>query len=380
MGSQRIEKIFSYLGYTVNLIGSIILLIVMGHFIIGVVIEIKNFSQKNILAGDNREYLPVYKDYPDNKNFWSEHRRAGGIDFEPYYHWKRKEITGKYINVSSDGVRKTISAIKFEGNEKKIFVFGGSTIWGTGSKDEHTIPSFLQSQLGQRYKVYNYGETGFVSTQELNYLLKQLALGNVPDIVIFYDGVNDGYAGVYSPAIPRDAQNLRVKYKELKKKENNNLLINLYLESNYKNLINFLNKKINTDKLEAKISSKIQKNSTSVINFYEAHIKQIKALGNEYGFKAFFFWQPNIFNGKRKYFTYEKLIIKNSKPVFIESQRHLYIEAKSKFSARENENIFFLGDIFNQVNIPMYIDWCHIGPNGNEVVANRIFEKIKLKL
>lgn len=380
MGSQRIEKTFSYLGYIVNVVGSTILLIVIGHFIIGVAIDIKHFPQKLPSRGDKRESLPVYQDYPDNKKFWSEHMNAWGTDFEPYYHWRRKGITGKYINVSSDGVRKTISTTKVEVNAKKIFVFGGSTIWGTGSKDEHTIPSFLQSQLGKSYNIYNYGETGFVSTQELNYLLKQLALGNIPDTVIFYDGVNDGYAGVYSPAIPRDVQNLRVRYKELRKKESNNVLTNLYLASNYKKLINFLNKATIIDKWEANISSKIQSNSTSVINYYEAHVKQVKALGKEYGFKAFFFWQPNIFNGERNYYPYEEAIIKNSKPVFIESQRQLYTEAKSRFSARENENIFFLGDIFNQVNAPIYIDWCHISPSGNSVIANRILEKIETKL
>ncbi len=67
-------------------------------------------------------------------------------------------------------------------------MFGGSTLWGTGVKDEHTIPSFLQSFLGKDYDVYNYGETGYVSMQELNYLLHMLAKGNIPEAVIFYDG------------------------------------------------------------------------------------------------------------------------------------------------------------------------------------------------
>ena len=119
----------------------------------------------------------------------------------------------------------------FAPDAKTIFMFGGSTLWGTGSPDRNTIPSELQALLGPEYDIYNFGETGYVSTQELNYLLHRLSLGDIPDTVIFYDGVNDGYAGAYSPSIPRDPQNLR----EEKKITNRTLadLASLFTKSNY---------------------------------------------------------------------------------------------------------------------------------------------------
>ena len=46
---------------------------------------------------------------------------------------------------------------------------------------------------------------------------------------------------------------------------------------------------------DKKISPKIKMNAKDVIKMYEGHIKQVKALANEYKFKAFFFWQPNLF-------------------------------------------------------------------------------------
>ncbi len=253
-------------------------------------------------------------------------------------------------------------------------MFGGSSLWGTGSKDEHTIPSFLQSLLGEDYKIYNYAETGYVSTQELNFLLHQLAKGNLPDAIIFYDGVNDGYVGVYSPAIPRGVHNLRMTYKNERK---DNVFIELYHASNYKKLVDFFSKNQATKKWDDEISSKIQLNSSSVVELYEAHIKQVKALGKEYGFKAFFFWQPNLFSRTRDGLPYEEAIIQKASPVFVESQHQVYLDAKSTFSNRENEQIFFLGDIFNQIKEPIYIDWCHVGHNGNEIIARRMFDNIK---
>lgn len=378
---SHIEKTFSYLGYISNVIGSTILLVIVGHFLIGATIFIKHSVQNNgdhqaqSTSGDRREILPVYDNYPNNSDFWKEHLNIWGSHFEPYYHWRRNGFQGKYINVSSEGIRNTVITTKSSKNAKNIFMFGGSTLWGTGSKDKHTIPSFVQAMLGKDYKIYNYGETGYVSTQELNFLLKQLAEGNVPDMVVFYDGVNDGYAGVYSPAIPRDVQNLRMQ-SEINK--NKSIFFELYKKSNYKRLIDFFSK--NTEKWDNEISSKIKNNSASVVKLYEAHIRQVKALGKEYGFETFFFWQPNLFSGERDTFPHEKRIIQNSSLTFIESQRQLYLYAKSAFTGRDSEKIFFLGDIFNQVNEPLYIDWCHIGPNGNKIIAQQIFNNIKVQV
>jgi len=41
------------------------------------------------------------------------------------------------------------------------------------------------------------------------------------------------------------------------------------------------------------VDGNIEKNSIAVIEIYEAHVRQVKALAEEYGFSVFFFWQPN---------------------------------------------------------------------------------------
>ena len=46
--------------------------------------------------------------------------------------------------------------------------------------------------------VVNFGESGFVSTQGVIQLILELQSGNIPDLVIFYDGVNDVYAAYQS--------------------------------------------------------------------------------------------------------------------------------------------------------------------------------------
>ena len=108
----------------------------------------------------------------------------------PYYSNPNHKCEGETVE---GGFRKTHYQNK--NTDKKIYVFGGSTVWGTGSSDQFTIPSILQKNINSskkiidKYNVYNYGFSTLVSHQQFK-LLKQVNL-NKGDIVIFYDGNND---------------------------------------------------------------------------------------------------------------------------------------------------------------------------------------------
>jgi len=73
----------------------------------------------------------------------------------------------------------------------QIFCFGGSTTYGTFTKDSQTWPAFLEALLDS-VEVVNFGVPGFVPTQETNQFIYLLKLGYRPDLVIFMDGVNIG--------------------------------------------------------------------------------------------------------------------------------------------------------------------------------------------
>ena len=113
-----------------------------------------------------------------------------------------------------------------------------------------------------------------------------------------------------------------------------------------------------------------------MVDLYEAHIRQVKALAAEYGFKAFFFWQPTLFGGARKVLPYEQEIIRSASPIWVKSQQLVYEKAKTAFSGREREGVLFLGDIFEDINEPIYADWVHVGPRGNEIIGNEIARRL----
>lgn len=102
--------------------------------------------------------------------------------------WRRNPYTSGAVNVESE-FRTRLSF--GHSQQESIWFLGGSTMWGTGATDDTTIPSYFSKLTGE--KVWNFGESGYNSFQNLIQLQKMLARGYQPKAVVFYDGVNDSH-------------------------------------------------------------------------------------------------------------------------------------------------------------------------------------------
>ena len=152
------------------------------------------------VSPDGRARSDVYAGVSWADEYLKELEECSVTRWTSYVYWRRQPYQGRHINVDADGVRRTWTCPEDgsgTGEPLRIFTFGGSAMWGVGARDDFTIPSFLARKLqekGIRCQVTNFGESGYVSTQEVIALLQQLRDGNIPDLVIFYDGVNDIYS------------------------------------------------------------------------------------------------------------------------------------------------------------------------------------------
>jgi lysophospholipase L1-like esterase len=75
-------------------------------------------------------------------------------------------------------------------------MYGGSTTWGVSQRDDHTIASELARvavERGITLDVQNRGLPGFHHWLEAERLAWDLTTNPRPDLVIFYDGVNDRF-------------------------------------------------------------------------------------------------------------------------------------------------------------------------------------------
>jgi lysophospholipase L1-like esterase len=75
-----------------------------------------------------------------------------------------------------------------------VWFFGGSAMFGIGQRDEHTIPSEvarLAHADGIEMRAVNYGASAYTTWQEVKLYERKLRTEPRPDLVVFYDGIND---------------------------------------------------------------------------------------------------------------------------------------------------------------------------------------------
>lgn len=111
--------------------------------------------------------------------------------YKDYVVWRRKQHESDLINISDDYSRKSSNEFRAH-DDGGILFLGGSTMFGGGVKDEHTIPSFFSDITGT--KVKNFGETGYIARQSLSFYQNLLIEGKFKDknmYIISYDGAND---------------------------------------------------------------------------------------------------------------------------------------------------------------------------------------------
>lgn len=332
-------------------------------------IERNNQSKPN----DRRVLADSYHSASWVDEYYSE-LWAGAVKWEPYTYWRYKSRKGNFININKEGLRLTTQNNDgITSNQiKRIFMFGGSTLFGTGARDSHTIPSLFSSELhkkGVYVEVFNYGQSGYVSTQEVFDLIKELQRGNIPDAVIFYDGVNDVYSAYQNqqPGLPQNEANRR---KEFNLSKNlpaayDNFIYNLAKSSR---LASFLARLLNMKNKNTSYESVAQPNlAYGTAETYFHNIRVVNALSLEYNFEAVFYWQPTIFN-KSKLTKYEKLEYARELSV-----KSLFDEVYRIVSKKNHTDGFYdLSNLFYNTNPPVFIDFCHISEDGNLIVAKEM--------
>ena len=122
--------------------------------------------------------------------------------FYPYLNYRPLPFHSRYLNI--DGWARRSYTPKVTGRAPIVWMFGGSTTWGVAQRDSHTIASGLArlgEQAGTPFIIRNFGQRAWVQWQGM-LLLEQLLAGKErPDLIVFYEGVND-YFVQNDPATP----------------------------------------------------------------------------------------------------------------------------------------------------------------------------------
>lgn len=331
--------------------------------------------------------LPYYRDQEWAEEYWREAGRTDAYRYEPFVVWRHRPFEGVHINISQQGIRQTPGA-DCRSDAFKVYTFGGSSMWGWGSPDWGTIASYLQEDLRRLVDrpvcVVNHGQDAYVSTQNLVALMLQLQAGNLPDAVVFYDGVNDVHAAFESGQAGKHYM-LNEFAKRVEARENG--LFRWMRESRLywmaEHLVRmsaFGDSLIDRKKLSVSGNGgDSEQLARSTTKLYLGNYEAVKSLAGAYGFQHFFFWQPHLAAG-RKVLTEEERTIKSEMDAGLANfAKKAY--AQMKVTAPAYESLWYIADVFSDVQEQVWIDASgHITPDGNRIVSRAMLDLIEDRL
>lgn len=390
---QLLMVLIGFFGLLIGLLGKGIVdlyrgiaILLLNTFILLAILELVAIiiARSGIIPSYRQEVLETYKELPYytsqdwTEDYWREAAEAENYRYEPYVVWRHQPFDGLTIHINGEGIRETPGA-ECGSEAYKVFIFGGSSMWGWGSPDWGTIPAYLQLGLEDRMQkpvcVINFGEDAFVSTQSLIELMKQLQRGNIPDLVIFYDGVNDVYAaydsgqlGVHSAL--RDAVE---KYEE-----NENPLVKWFKSSRQFQIFERFVRNITSagsqkNKIHGDDGTEMdnERLAEMIITPYLSNYKMVGALAQENNFEYGFFWQPHLAAGRKKLSPEEQLIKAQLDSDLATLAKVVYDDVASL--AQEYENLWDISNALDEENTQIWIDeWGHVTPEGNRLVVEEM--------
>ena len=350
------SKLIRFLDYFLKIVGVAVLILVLAevYFYINPIKSSNTFTESNQI-----------EDWEDS-----------GYRYHPYLNY--------LIDIEKMG-KKKVHLCNEEDPEFKIYFYGGST----SVDGEVPVPTAVANNLckeGYSVEVVNFGQTGYVSTQEMFKLMLHLQQGRRPDMVVFYNGSNDSWSDGPG-SVDRDETKT---------------ILNHYLYNDRNYLSNTMNS-IQTLLFNHNISKEDYDNyrildSIDSFNYFNQHYLQtwhyenreekyqdiidayffnvnaVHSLGDFYNFDVLFYWQPNIATKDNLTDDERNLAYGERYEMF---EHHQEFNKHITPELRDQERVTSLLDIFEGEKREIYKTDVHKTELGYQIVADFITDDIK---
>lgn len=265
------------------------------------------------------------------------------------------DFHGRYLNVV-DGIRAS-----YEPPDPSLVVwfFGGSTMYGIGQRDDHTIPSVVAHQAeadGIRITAVNFGVSGDVNWQETIRFMEALESGRpLPDLVVFYDGVND--RGVASQRLEVGSDDPAVSERFTASDDER------ALQRAAHGNVEPMPYGVARDRLEIELAAAQ----------YRRGVETARRLGEAHGIDIVPVWQPQPF-------------AKRPSPADDELYRRLNVDTSFLPTAtrnyariREQSQVdpIDLTSVLDDVMVPVYFDSSHTNEYGARLVGEALYQQLR---
>jgi lysophospholipase L1-like esterase len=316
-----------------------------------------------------RERPAVIDDPRFAQAYAREHAAARHTEWRSYVYWRRKPYRGRLIEVDAHGFRRTWHDDR--PIRRRVWVFGGSVVWGTGVADEHTLPSLLARRIAAEpdlagTRVANFGESGYVTMQGLIAFQRALACGDPgPDLVLFLDGANDVYSAFQSgvAGLPQNEAN-RVLEFNLSRRADQVLLAWAARLHGIRRLGALL--------APAPAAEDAEVLGAAVVRQYLEVVQQTRQLARARSIAVLHAWQPTVYS--RAPPRGAELDILGASPArLVRLQQSA--DGELRRSAAEL-GILDLGAVYDRVENELYTDFVHPNRQGLELLADAVLAPV----
>jgi hypothetical protein len=290
---------------------------------------------------------------------------------DPYRFHRLGPMHTKFLTVDSLGHRQTVNIMRDSATALRVFMLGGSAMWGFTARDSFTIPSHVAAALRQRgfdnVEVKNLAEAGYNTTQEATTVLYEIAQGRVPTVAVFLNGYND-MATAFKWGEPGHVFELDLTQKKVDafRRGFAGDLLDLSLHSR-------LIKRLLPPPLEEDVPP-VDKPTVcaAVADYYRRIALSMRGLGQAHGFEVFYFLQPVHHMTRKPLSGFEKTL--RVEPAFqacasaIDSAMHDWL-GQHYFQAYQWLDSYQEGAFVDRNS--------HITEAANQVIAERIADAIE---
>ena len=283
------------------------------------------------------------------------------------------------LNINSYGFRGPEITIEKPDNVYRIFFIGGSTAFGQiASSDSKTIPGILESKFHENavkeIEIINAGINNADSRSE-TYLIRNIILEFEPNMLIIYDGWNEGQHDWGWDDEVEDQSTLANLKNSFEVYLNSLYITKIkpYYKTPEKFQELFTNKNNNPGEIQVP-NSDLNEKKASV---WEKRWEGICSIEDEKNFKTVITLQPILGTGSKSLTPVEQERLEKSF-----ARQNIILELFNKLAIslteleKTCEKTIDLRDSFDHTDKPVFHDLGHTSNYGNEIVAEKIYQNI----
>ena len=329
---------------------------------------------KIIYGNEFEDYIDVYIN------------QSNAMIYEPLTEFKEKPKNSKFVSVSELGNRcikiNLENCESAKGGENEIWIFGGSTVFGYGLKNNETIAAYLNELIRDK-RVINFGQGYYNSNQSRIYFQNLLTFLPKPHAAIFLEGFNDfknnqinNYKSPTKTALSND-YSILINNREV----STNKKIFKWFKERF-NRLHFVklieqirkNKSVNTNTDSIKVDN-LEEAYNTLVNRLMTNFTINKSIGEKFEIKILNILEP-IALSKDRYSS-------SGLPVsyFKNFEKSIFHYKKIFEIIENNDNFLNLIDLYLvnlNIDEKMFVDRTHFSKDFSKEIALKIYEKLNM--